>query len=242
MAEENEEKPKIASPPPPDSSEVVGGFAFFLSLAALLPTGALFMVLTLLRLGSANPKTAIIFVISTVAGCGFAHLFLTGHLSVFLHEFKHSIVSNLAGNRHKGLKVGRHSGHYQYSYSKSSAHYNAFISLAPYIIPLFSFLATLLALIFLRDNWEIATCVVGIGYGIDLLLNVRDISPVQTDISLIRGGYTVGLLYILAWNLLTLGLLLNWALYGASGLLMLLSDISSCFVEVYVAFFGDPRS
>jgi hypothetical protein len=102
-------------------------------------------------------------------------------------------------------------------------------------------MAVVIALIFLRDDREIAAIIVGVGYGIDILLNMRDISPIQTDISLIRGGYTMGLAYIAAWNLLIAGLVFAWAFHGIKGLSMLLEDISLCFIQLYIALFGDPR-
>ena len=225
-----------------EKHDLVGGFAFFLSLAALLPTGIMFTTLTLLRVGTANSTTTVNFIFATLAGGAIAQMFIRGHLSVFIHEFKHSLVSNLVGNRHKGMKIGERSGHYQYSYTKSTAHYNAFISLAPYITPVFTFISVVLALIFLRGDREIAAIVVGVGYGMDMLLNMRDISPVQTDISLIRGGYNIGLAYIAAWNLLIAGLVFAWAFHGVHGLWMLLEDISACFINLYIALFGDPRS
>ncbi len=220
---------------------LVGGFAFFLSLLALLPTGILFTSVTLYRVRAADYTCTTRFFVTVLIGAVLAQLCIRGHLSVLIHEFKHSLISNLVGNRHRGLKIGRDSGHYAYAYSKRTAHYNAFISLAPYITPVFTFLAVLAALIFFREDRQVAVAVVGCGYGIDLLLNMRDISPIQTDISLIRGGYGMGLLYIAAWNLLTLAVLLAWVFQGSHGLFLLLEDISACFIFLYISLFGDPR-
>lgn len=227
---------------PETKQDLVGGFAFFLSLAALLPTGLIFTTLTVLRLKSANATSTINFLLAALAGAAIAQMFIRGHLSVFIHEFKHSLVSNLVGNRHKGMRIGVNSGHYQYSYTKSTAHYNAFISLAPYITPVFTFFGVVIALVFLRHDRDIAALVVGLGYGMDILLNMRDISPIQTDISLIRGGYTMGLAYIAAWNFLIAGVIFAWAFHGLEGLEMLLEDISACFIHLYIALFGDPRA
>jgi len=241
MAEQHDEEESTPSSDLQEKPDLVGGFAFFLSLAALLPTGLMFTTLTFFRLETANSTTTVNFIFAALAGAAIAQMFIRGHLSVFIHEFKHSLVSNLVGNRHKGMKIGERSGHYQYAYTKSTAHYNAFISLAPYITPVFTFISILLALIFFREDREIASIVVGVGYGMDILLNMRDISPIQTDISLIRGGYTMGLAYIAAWNLLTAGLIFAWAFHGLRGLSMLLEDISACFIHLYIALFGDPR-
>ena len=225
-----------------DQQELVGGFALYLSLAALLPTGVMFTTLTFLRIKAADSEATVSFIISALVGAALAQMFIRGRLSVLIHEFKHSVVSNLVGNRHRGLRIGVDSGHYQYAYSKRTAHYNAFISLAPYIVPVFTFISVIIALIFCREDRAAAAIVVGIGYGIDILLNMRDISPIQTDISLIRGGYGIGLLYIAAWNLLTAGLVFAWAFQGVHGLTLLLEDISACFIYLYIALFGDPRS
>jgi len=225
-----------------EQQELVGGFAFYLSLAALLPTGVMFTTLTLLRLKSADSDATAAFIIAALIGATLAQMFIRGHLSVLIHEFKHSVISNLVGNRHRGLRIGRNSGHYQYAYSKRTAHYNAFISLAPYIVPVFTFISVIIALIFCREDRTTAAIVVGLGYGIDILLNMRDISPIQTDISLIRGGYGIGLLYIAGWNLMTAGLVFAWAFQGVHGLTLLLEDISACFIYLYIALFGDPRS
>jgi hypothetical protein len=224
-----------------EPQELVGGFAFYLSLAALLPTGVMFTTLTFLRIRSADSDASVSFIIAALVGAALAQMFIQGRLSVLIHEFKHSVVSNLVGNRHRGLRIGTDSGHYQYAYSKRTAHYNAFISLAPYIVPVFTFISVIIALIFCREDRATAAIVVGIGYGIDLLLNMRDISPIQTDISLIRGGYGVGLLYIAAWNLLVAGSVFAWAFQGFHGLALLLEDISACFIHLYIALFGDPR-
>jgi hypothetical protein len=241
MVDEHDNDDTPPSSETPQKQDLVGGFAFYLSLGALLPTGLMFTTLTLLRLETANSTTTVNFIFAALAGAAIGQMFIRGRLSVFIHEFKHSLVSNLVGNRHKGMKIGERSGHYQYAYTKSTAHYNAFISLAPYITPVFTFISIVLALIFLREDRELATIVVGVGYGMDILLNMRDISPIQTDISLIRGGYNMGLAYIAAWNLLLAGLVFAWAFHGVKGLSMLLEDISSCFIHLYITLFGDPR-
>lgn len=231
-----------ATEPAPVESSVVGGFAFFLSLGALLPTGLLLTTLTFFRIGSADLEATLTFVIAGIAGAVIAHLGIKGHISVLIHEFKHSLVSNLVGNKYKGMKIEQDSGYFQYAYTKSTAHYNAFISLAPYIVPVFTFLGTLLALTFFRHDHTFAALSVGVGYGVDLVLNIRDISPIQTDLSLIRGGYYVGLLYIIAWNLMIMGSVCAWVFHGFSGHLMMLEDISACFLQLYISLFGDPRT
>jgi hypothetical protein len=222
----------------PETSDVVGGLPFFLSLAALLPTGLLFTSLALARIRYADPSVTVAFFIAILVGALCAKLFIRKHISVLIHEFKHSLISNLVGNKHKGMKIDEDSGYYRWAYTKNTAHFNAFIALAPYIVPVFTFVGSLFALTFSRYDRFFTGIFIGIGYGMDLLLNIRDISPIQTDITLIRGGYKIGLLYIVAWNLMIAGLLLTWAFNGSAGLLILLEDISTCFVYLYFWLFG----
>jgi hypothetical protein len=232
------ENNKDKRPDPQD--QVVGGFAFFLSLAALVPTGALFLVLAVLQIRHAEANMAIGFIGSLVLGAILAQSLIRGHLSVFLHEFKHALISNLVGNKNKRMKVGRNSGHLEYAYTKKTAHYNAFIALAPYIVPVCTFFSVLIAFFIARDHPLRVSIIIGLGYGADLLLNARDISPIQTDISLIRGGYKMGLLYILGWNMLTSAIILAWAFQGFNGVAELFAAVSKALFVVYFAISGKP--
>jgi hypothetical protein len=69
-------------------------------------------------------------------------------------------------------------------------------------------------------------------------MNARDISPVQSDIHLIRGGFYVGLLYILSWNMLIAALAFAWALNGLLGISELVTVILSLFVALYSVLTG----
>jgi hypothetical protein len=224
----------------PAEPTIVGGFAFLLSLSALLPTGIVTVLLsaTTFRLESINPSG--VFVGATALGALAAHFFVRAQLSVFLHEFKHSFVSSLVGNKWKGMKVDQESGHFEYSYTKDTSHYNAFISLAPYIVPVLTLVAALFAFAGFRHHHEMAVLIVGIAYGADVLLGLRDISPIQTDITLIRGGYRVGLLYITAWQLAILGVLLAWVFNGIPGLALLIEAFSLFFIKLHAFLRGVP--
>ena len=210
-------------------STTIGGFSFFFSLLALLPTGILTIVLALYTWHIESLAPTLYFFGAVIVGSLVGSLAIRGHLSVLLHECKHALISNLVGNKAKKLHVEANSGHFEYAYSKETSHYNAFISLAPYIVPLSTFVAGLLALAFGRTDHLIAVAIIGIGYGIDLVLNLRDISPIQTDITEIRGGYNVGLLYISAWNFLLLGVVLAWVFHGLDGFAMLLHEFAALF-------------
>jgi hypothetical protein len=218
---------------PAAKKEKIGGFSFYLSLLALLPTGILTVVLTLYTWDAETVARTSFFFGCVVVGALLAKIVIRAHFSVLLHEFKHQIISNLVGNKAKGLHIEAGSGHFEYSYTKRTKHFHAFISLAPYILPLCTFTASLCAFALAKGDHMIAVGIVGIGYGADLLLNTRDISPIQTDINEIRGGYGVGLLYIAAWNLLIFGVLLAWVFHGIGGFALLLAEFSALFLYLH---------
>ncbi len=224
---------------PADTSDnPIGGFAFFLSLALLFPTAVLFLSVALGVLFKAQFIRVIVFVISLGAGLGIAHYLIKGHVSVLIHEWKHAIVSNLVGNRNRGMEVNKDSGSLQYEYTKLTAHYNAFIALAPYILPVFTIIGALIAFAVAPGESLLSVVIVGMGYGIDLMLNMRDVSPIQSDIYLIRGGYGFGVAYILAWNLATAALATAWACDGVTGLGALFEAAFMIFVGLYSAVTG----
>jgi uncharacterized membrane-anchored protein len=128
-----------------------------------------------------------------------------------LHELKHSVLSNFAGNRAKGMKVLRDSGHFEYEFTKDTGKFNPFIALAPYFLPICTLPALLIAVSMFPKDSAYQLAIVGFCAGIDLLLCIRDISPHQTDFSAIRGGYPVGLAYVIAINLLFWCVLTIWA-------------------------------
>jgi hypothetical protein len=84
-------------------SAIVGGFAFFLSLAVLAPTGFLFFVLSVAKIKGAETPIALAFIGSCIFGALLAHSMIRGHLSVFLHEYKHALIALLVGNKYKGM-------------------------------------------------------------------------------------------------------------------------------------------
>ena len=220
------------------TDQVVGGFAFYLSLLLLLPTGLLLLGTALQQVWHADFVSSAVFLISISLGTLCAHYGIRGHMSVLLHEWKHQIVSSLVGNKNKRMEIKESSGSLQYEYTKATAHYNAFISLAPYILPVFTFLAVLISLATGASHPLVPLVIIGFAYGIDLLTNARDISPIQTDISLIRGGYAIGLLYIISWNMLIAALAFSWAINGLAGISQLLETILRIFISIYSAITG----
>lgn len=220
------------------TDQVVGGFAFFLSLFFLLPTAVLFLGIALGQVQHGELSAAITFLASLCTGLAIAHYGIRGHFSVLIHEWKHEVVSSLVGNRNKRMEVSQHTGSLQYEYTKKTAHYNAFISLAPYILPVFTFIGILISVAVGPVHHLAPIVIIGMCFGIDLLMNARDISPIQTDISLIRGGYAMGLLYILSWNMLTTGIVLAWVFQGVSGISAQFEGILRIFISLYSAITG----
>ncbi len=215
-----------------------GWIAFFSSLFFLLFLSALNLFLLPGLLDGYAWTRASRFVAGGILGLWFAHQFIRGHLSVLLHEYKHAIVSGLVGNKWKGMKIKRDHGHFKYAYSKDTASYNAFISLAPYYTPLFLTPALILGLIFEGTNADIALFIVGVGYGLDFLLNMRDISPIQTDFSDLTGGFKVGVLYVAAMNLCITTTLLSWIFQGSAGIKLLGYGLWSFMTHVAAHYYN----
>ena len=136
------------------------------------------------------------------------------------------------------MEINENSGSLQYEYTKKTAHYNAFIALAPYILPVFTCIASLITFAIQASNPLVPLAIIGVAYGIDVLMNARDISPIQTDISLIRGGFYVGLLYIMAWNMITSALALAWAFQGGAGIGELFVTVMKLFIALYSIITG----
>jgi hypothetical protein len=224
--------------PKDTSDQVVGGFAFFLSLLLLLPTGMTLFVVAIAQIRHADLSAVLLFATALIAGIGLAHYLVKGHLSVLIHEWKHEVVSSLVGNRNKRMEVQEHSGSLQYEYTEQTAHYNAFIALAPYILPLSTFIGILTTLAISPSDPRVPLIIIGVSYGIDLLMNARDISPIQSDIHLIRGGFYVGLLYIISWNMITTALTFAWAFNGFSGITELVHVLAKLFIALYSAVTG----
>ncbi|MBN8549149.1 MAG: hypothetical protein J0M12_07550 [Deltaproteobacteria bacterium] len=220
----------------------VGGMAFFSSLFFLSVLAILnFCLLTKLWSSEAFVHLQS-FALGVVPGLFVAAYFIQGRGSVLIHEFKHSLVSGLVGNRARSMNVKKDSGHFEYEYTKHTAQYNAFISMAPYITPLFTIPAAALAFAFWRQSHDLMCVVVGMGYGIDLLLNMRDISRRQTDITMIRGGYLVGVLYIAAMNAAILSILLAWVFEDTIGLQYLLYGLWHLVLQIVAYYRAAPAA
>lgn len=214
----------------------VGGFAFFLSLACLLFLSVLNMIHLPALWDSTAASNLLQFGMGIVIGCGAAMTLVFGHASVFLHEVKHSILSNLVGNRAKGMRIRRSHGHFKYEYTQATAEYNAFISLAPYFFPLFTFPSILIAIAAAHGQHSVQVLICGVGAGLDYVLNIRDIGPHQTDFTSITGGYSVGLFYVFIMNVTIATFLLAWVMQGVFGLKYLIYGLYIAVVHIVAVY------
>ncbi len=198
----------------------VGGISFYLALFALGFLAAInILSLTVIVDAAALPALGL-FAGMFVCGGLIAKFTIRGRFSVFLHEFKHSLLSGLVGNRARGMQVRSQSGHFEYAYSKHTAHMNAFIALAPYWLPVATTCGIVIGL--LSASTHVAfTAILGLMYGIDVITGLRDASPEQPDFSGLRGGFTAGVIYLLFSHLLMCSLLIAWIAEGSHGLQLL---------------------
>ena len=203
----------------------VGGLTFFLSLLFLVFVAMFAAYSAALLFDWRSGQNLIYFSIGAAAGGLIVRCLFTKRFAVFIHELKHSIVSNLAGNRARSMQIRSSRGHFEYEYTQRTSAYNAFISLAPYWFPLFGLLSVLVAAAMFAHCHILMVMTVGLGMGVDALLNTRDISPRQSDISNIRGGYAVGIAYIFFINMAILGVAANWVLAGLGGLEFMLTRL-----------------
>lgn len=213
--------------------EKVGGFAFFFSLIFLWVVGVGLFRIAISNFTLTEFQKFRWVLIGMFAGFLFAATFIRGRLSVFIHEMKHSVLSNFVGNKAKKLHIEAESGYFEYSYTKETAPYHAFIALAPYWLPLFlvpTILITSLIYIYLPHIF--LNVIIGFAFGIDLLTGIRDIHPQQTDFSNLRGGYIIGVLYCGAATLTLSSILIAWSASSQGGLL----GVKELFFTFFVRF------
>jgi len=211
----------------------VGGPAFFISLIflILLSLGNL-LILPALITPESFQRLAL-FLIGFGIGAYLGLRFMGGHFSVLVHELKHAIVSNLVGNRSKGMFVRNDHGHFEYLYSARTAHMNSIIALAPYFFPAVTVPLLLIGALLSFAVPFIPLLLGGIGYGIDLTLSYKDLGPWQTDLTNIRGGYSVGLTYVIVMNIAIMTLLAAWICSGLSAYPLLFEGFFTLFELIF---------
>jgi len=221
-----------------DTSKV-GGLAFFFSFLVVIPLA----LLSIAFLGSTLPTAPLgpltRFGFGALGGAVAARLLIRGHTAVFVHEFKHSVVANLVGNKATGWRIRKRSGHFQYEFTEKTAGYNAFISIAPYWLPPITIAAGGIALAGWHQDLTTAAAIIGLGWGADTELNIRDIGPHQTDFSDLRGGFPAGLAYLVALNILVLTIALSVACWGLSGFTLI---AKSAWAALYAMLFAPPQN
>lgn len=197
------------------STGKVGGLAFFASIPALFII-VVANILGVISLIGKNELSGLSWLSIGFAVGFIISPFIRGKLYVFIHEVKHAITASLAGNKWKKLSIKGGGGAYEYSYTKSTAHLNAFIALAPYWFPLLTIPAALFALTG-TSSYEAIRIILGVAFAIDIYTGFKDLGPHQTDLSNIRGGIVLAIPYIILMNLLTSTVILTWAIAGKEG-------------------------
>ncbi len=193
-----------------------GGPFFFFSLLALLFVATWNVRFLIAVLATWGMKFPLLLTAGVALGWMISQFLFRAHFATFIHELKHSVVSNLVGNKAKEMRIRRNSGHFQYEYTKDTARYNAFISLAPYCFPLFTVPLLGIAAWLIPDR-TLAVLAVGVALGADLQCGWRDVGPYQTDFSDLRGGYFIGLVYVTAASITLVTFVLAWAAGGWDG-------------------------
>lgn len=208
------------------AQEKSGGLAYYLSLISLLILSFSNIIALSSRLSLLPEGTLLNFTFlapSLVAGFLLVRLLVPERILTLMHELRHAVLSGLAGNKWKVMNINRASGSFEYSYTRGTAHMNALISLAPYFLPLLTIPAVLAAWALFRHSHQNMVMIISFVFGGDLYMSVRDISPHQSDFSELRGGFGLGLLYVIAANIFLVTTLAAWALWGQAGLLLLMN-------------------
>ncbi|RME62126.1 MAG: hypothetical protein D6780_00315 [Candidatus Dadabacteria bacterium] len=214
----------------------IGGIGYALSLAALVITATV-GVRTIFSLFDSYALSNILkFSSGAIVGGVLSAIFIRGHLSVAIHEFKHAVVSLLVGNKWKKMVVHRESGYFEYEYSKDAEEYNAMISLAPYWLPIFTVSALVIYYFTRALVRDAGIAVIGAAWAADTVLGFRDVSPRQTDFSKLTGGFIIGLIYVIAAYLTYTTVLISWIMQGSYGPLQIFYRISD-FVFALAAYY-----
>lgn len=215
--------------------EKAGGIAIYLSFFCFSFLAVSNLInLARLNLAAFHWRQWLLFLIGTTLGAIFAAAFIKGKFSVFLHELRHAVLSNLVGNKWKSLVVGERSGHFEYAYSEKTARYNAFVALAPYWVPLFLIVGGGTSALVLQDKQSFhLTMLLSFFYGIDATLNLRDISPHQSDFTGIMGGFKFGLAYVIIVNIFIFTTLAAWISERWQGLKFLAVEPWNFLLSIY---------
>jgi hypothetical protein len=211
----------------------VGGAFYFFSLFSVVLLASLLTRFSVdfLSTSTINTKISLLQILISLLIGFFIAALVPSKVSVFLHELKHSIISSLAGNKAKSMSYKEDSGDFQYTFTKNTAHLNAFISLAPYLLPIFSIIGLVLQFTVFKADLALGATVSIAALGLDLVLNLKDAGIHQTDLTEIRGGYFLSMTYVLAFNTSWILIVSTLAIYGAQPLLEFLLWLAGNFAE-----------
>ena len=128
-------------------------------------------------------------------------ILIRGYVKALVHEVKHLLVAVLVGNKIEGFRLGDGEGHVTYAYTSDKRKFNAVIAIAPYVLPFFS-LPVFVCLQFASGlEPKHSILILCLAFGFDLYANFRDVSPIQTDFTGLKGGFLVGATFTVFANL-----------------------------------------
>ena len=162
---------------------------------------------------------------------GFISLFFitratkVSRVRTFIHELKHFLAVILTGNRVTDFSVKKNTGHVSYKITNNTLHLEPFIVLAPYVMPLFSAPALLACLLLQSKLQPLLSLCLGAALGIDASTNFGEVHKHQTDLTTIRGGIPLSVIFIVSSNAAWLILCAVWVWAGRNGYLQIAIQI-----------------
>ena len=177
------------------------------------------------------------FLGGTLLGLGLVKLLISGKTETLLHEIRHNVFSGFVGNKPKKIEVHDKGGSFEYEYTESTAKFNAFINLAPYYLPFFTFLTFPVWGCMLSIPSAIRAGILGAAYAADLRLNLQDIHPHQTDFIDLIGGFTVGVFYVIGFQLAFGLIILTWVSGDYAGVVKMITNTFLWVFETVLPYF-----
>jgi hypothetical protein len=219
---------KKKTPPNISLAKKFGSLAFYISIPVLLVLNTLALVsLTGLLAALGFDKLAWgVFAQGFLLFSYFVSRDALSGLRTLLHELKHTVVVMLTGNKFKSISIGRHEGHVCYEAYRATLHLEPFVILAPYFWPLLSlpaFAACIASEFIVPQAYHLLfVYLLGSAAGIDITTSLREISPHQSDLKRIFGGFIATRSFIYLANFGWTGICLLWLAGGNKGLLFAL--------------------
>ncbi len=208
-----------------DSNRKLISLAFLIAIPTCFVIASLFLftLLVLLQRGETPTQGWLLFLGGVTATVGILSLAKLNYLRTFIHEAKHGIVVLFSGNKLSDMEVKEQTGQVEYALYEDRDHYEPFIVLAPYFLPLFSFPTWVAAMILGSENFPGLLFVLGLTLTLDLATAWFELYPNQSDLKRIRGGFFFASLFIAGANFLWL---MNCLLFVQGG--------RTAYVEAFV--------